>query len=151
MCRQVSRQEREENEAIKAGKIPQRFKANPNMQRQKDADARWIKKNDETHYGYKNHIAVDNAHKLIRNYEVTSAEVHDSQVFEEILADNTSQDVWADSAYRSEEIQMSLSAMEYRSHIHKKGTKTKPLTEKEKQANKKNPVFESESSMYLAQ
>jgi len=131
------RNKREENEKIKAGKIPQRFKDNPNMERQKDTDARWTKKNDETHYGYKNHITVDNAHKLIRNYEVTSSEVHDSQVFEEILADNTSQDVWADSAYRSEEIEMSLSAMGYRSHVHKKGTKKKPLTEKEKQANKK--------------
>jgi len=48
------------------------------------------RRNHENHYGYKNHIAVDNRHKLIRNYEVTSAEVHDSQVFYELLSDNTS-------------------------------------------------------------
>ena len=71
-------------------------------------------------FGYKNHVAVDNAHKLIRNYEVTSAEVHDSNVFEDILAANTSKDVWADSAYRSEEHEFILGEMGYRSHVHRK-------------------------------
>jgi len=28
--------------------------------------------------GYKNHACIDNKHKLIREYEATSAEVHDS-------------------------------------------------------------------------
>jgi len=59
-------------------------------------------------FGYKNHTTVDNKHKLIRNYDVTSAEVHDSQVFIEILAENTSRDVWADSAYQSEEHEIAL-------------------------------------------
>ena len=36
----------------------------------------WVKKNQDTHLGYKNHISVDNKHKMIRAYEVTSAEVH---------------------------------------------------------------------------
>jgi hypothetical protein len=26
---------------------------------EKDCDARWAKKNNETHYGYKNHVKVD--------------------------------------------------------------------------------------------
>lgn len=50
----------------------------------------------------KNHISVDVKHKLIRKYEVTGAEVHDSNIFENLLACNTSRDVYADSAYRSE-------------------------------------------------
>ena len=33
---------------------------------QKDVDARWTKKNDESFYGYKSHVGVDKAHKLIR-------------------------------------------------------------------------------------
>lgn len=129
------RNTREENAQIKAGDRPDRFKDNEHVGAQKDTDARWTKKNQETHFGYKNHASVDNKHKLIRNYEVTSAEVHDSQVFVEILAENTSKDVWADSAYRSEETELALEAMGYRSHVHKKGARNKPLTERDKKAN----------------
>lgn len=75
------RNTREENTEVKAKNIPERFENNSNVGSQKDAEARWAKKNKEKHFGYKNHSAVDNAYKLIRNYEVTSAEVHDSQVF----------------------------------------------------------------------
>ncbi|MBU2714382.1 IS5 family transposase [Zooshikella harenae] len=129
------RNKREENQQIKSGEIPERFENNPNVGRQKDTDARWTKKNEETHFGYKNHVTVDNAHKLIRDYKVTSAEVHDSQVFIEILAENTSADVWADSAYQSENNEISLAAMNMRSHVHKKGKKNKPLSERSKKAN----------------
>lgn len=129
------RNKREETQTIKSGKIPERFETNANVGRQKDTDARWAKKNEETHFGYKNHVAVDNAHKLIRDYKMTSAEVHDSQVFIEILAENTSSDVWADSAYQSENSKISLLAMNMRSHIHTKGKKNKPLSERNKKAN----------------
>ncbi len=32
---------------------------------------------NEIHFGYKNHTAVGHAHKLIREFEVTSAEVYE--------------------------------------------------------------------------
>ena len=129
------RNTKEENEQIKNGEIPKRFQENPNVGAQKDTDARWAKKNKETHFGYKDHIAIDNENKLIRNYEVSSAEVHDSHHFEELLTDNSSADVWADSAYRSEEHEMNLEAEGYRSQVHKKGKRNKPLTEREKKSN----------------
>jgi IS5 family transposase len=131
------RNSRDENEQIKNGETPERFESNPNVKRQKDVDARWTKKNNQTFYGYKNHITVDNQHKLIRNYEVTSAEVHDSKVFFELLADNNSTDVWADSAYRSEENEVTLAASGYRSHVHKKGYKDRPLSDRDTRANTK--------------
>ena len=131
------RNNREENRQIKQGEIPDKFTKNSNIGSQKDTDARWTKKNKEVHFGYKDHTTVDNAHKLIREYEVTSAEVHDSNVFEEILADNTSRDVWADSAYRSEEHELALEVMGYRSHVHKKGKTNKPLSERDKKANRR--------------
>ena len=62
--------------------------------------------------------------------------MHDSQIFEEILAENTSKDVWADSAYRSEEKELILELMGYRSHVHKKGKKIKPLSKRDRCANK---------------
>ena len=131
------RNTREENKQIKVGKIPARFEENPAVGSQKDTDARWTKKNDEVHFGYKDHIAVDHAHKLIGDYEVTSADVHDSQVFEEILAENTSKEVWADSAYRSEKKELILDIMGYRSRVHKKGKKNKPLSTRDQKANKR--------------
>lgn len=131
------RNSREENQQIKAGEIPDSFKEKPHKRQQKDTDARWTKKNQETHYGYKDHVSADNAHKLIRDYEVTSASVHDSQVFKEILADNTAKDIWADSAYRSEDHEQELKKSGYRSHVHKKGTRGRPLSEREQHANKK--------------
>lgn len=130
------RNTREENEMIKAGEVPERIANNPNVKRQKDLDARWTKKNNETHYGYKNHACVDNKHKLIRDYEVTSAEVHDSQVFHELLVDNTSKDVWADSAYFSEESEITLEAMGYRSHVHSRSYRGRPLSERQKKGNR---------------
>ena len=76
-------------------------------------------------------------HKFIRNYTVTDAAVHDSKVFEELLDDrNTSADVWADSAYCSSENVLRLGRLGYREHIQRKGCRHKPLTEREKRANR---------------
>jgi transposase, IS5 family len=84
------------------------------------------KKNGQKFYGYKDPIAIDNAYKLIRSYEVTSSEVHDSQVFYELLSENSSSNVWADCAYRSEENEIMLAADGYRSHMHKKAQRNAP-------------------------
>src|SRR5712675_1776247 len=50
------RNTKEENEAIKAGKTPEGWEPRPAKNAQKDKDARWTKKNDESFYGYKNHV-----------------------------------------------------------------------------------------------
>ena len=128
------RNSREENEAIEAGNPPADW--SEAKRRQKDVDARWTKKREQSHFGYKNHIAVDVKHKFIRAWQVTAANVHDSQVFEEILAKNTSRDVYADSAYLSEESQKRLTALGYRPHIQRKGQKNHPLSDWEKQGNR---------------
>ena len=131
------RNSRDENEAIKNGETPEAWRDKPNaMLRQKDVDARWTKKNAFSYYGYKNHVSVDNENKLVRRFAVTSAQVHDSQVFEELLDPyNTSADLWADSAYRSEDKQAWLEENGYRSQINTKGTRNKPLSEAAKRAN----------------
>lgn len=133
----IQRNSREENAQIKTGEKPERFAENPAVDRQKDVDARWTEKNGKKHFGYKDHISVDVAHKMIRDYEVTSAEVHDSNVFGEILSENSNQAVWADSAYRSEENEVLLEALDHRSQVHQKAKRGQPLTDRQKQANKK--------------
>ena len=128
------RNSREENEAIREGNPPTDW--SEAKRRQKDVDARWTKKREQNHFGYKNHIAVDVKHKFIRAWQVTAANVHDSQVFLELLARNTSRDVYADSAYLSEESQKRLTALGYRPHIQRKGQKNHPLSAWEKQGNR---------------
>lgn len=129
------RNTREENRRIKGGDIPEDW--SDHKKRQKDTDARWTQKNGQNHYGYKNHIDVDVKHKLIRSYEVTSASVHDSQVFETLLdEDNSSRDVWADSAYRSEEKLSELKKRKFREHLQRKGCRHKKLTDREAQGNR---------------
>ena len=64
---------REENAQIKSGEIPESFEENENKLRQKDVEARWAKKGDEVHYGYKNHVKADKTTKLIEDYEVELA------------------------------------------------------------------------------
>lgn len=130
------RNTRDENAAIKAGGTPEGWADDPAKRAQKDTDARWTKKHGRSHYGYKNHVNVDRRHKLVRRYQVTDASVHDSRVLDEVLdADNTASGVWADSAYRSAEIEAKLEERGLQSRIHRQGRRNKPLTEREKRGN----------------
>jgi IS5 family transposase len=105
----TQRNTREENVTIKAGDCPVDWDKQPAKRRQKDTEARWTVKHGVSHYGYKNHVNVDKQHKLIRRYTVTHAAVHDSQVLTDVLLPQTAgRAVWADAAYRSEEIESLL-------------------------------------------
>ncbi len=128
------RNTRDENKAIQNGQTPEDW-SEP-KESQKDTDARWTKKSGKNFFGYKNHVCVDVKHKFIRDFKVTDAAMHDSNVFEEILDEaNTSRDVWADSAYRSSEKLEQLEALGYREHVQRKGYRNRKLTKWEKQGN----------------
>ena len=58
---------------------------------------------------------------------------HSSDILD---GDNTALGVWADSAYRSAEIEAALKKKGLRSRIHRKARRNKPLSEREKQGNK---------------
>ena len=98
-------------------------------------DARWTKKNHETHYGYKDHVKVDVKDKLILAAVVTPASTHDSQAFAELV---TEQDkvVYADSAYVGGPIEAELESRKLRGEINEKGTRGHPLTEAQKESNR---------------
>jgi IS5 family transposase len=146
------RNSREENTAIKEGRMPEGWdvpesksaeemseeeKRMAHKVAQKDTDARWAKKNNETHYGYKDHVKADMETKLITSHEVTAANVHDSQTVAG-LVDEKDKALWADSAYTGEEIAKAILAKnpEIKLHIHEKGYRGHPLTEEQKAANK---------------
>ncbi len=64
--------------------------------------------------------------------------MHDSNVFEELLdPENTNADVWADSAYRSQEKEGKLADLGYRSQVSQKGKRNAPLIEAKQKANRK--------------
>ena len=144
------RNSRDENARIKKGEEPEDWPRN--KRRQKDVQARWTKKHGKSHFGYKNHISVDRQHKVIRKYAVSSAEVHDSQVFEALLDEhNSSADVWADSAYRSAEREADLKQAGYRSHVHRKGARGRQLNARAQEANRKRSTIRARVEHVFAQ
>jgi transposase, IS5 family len=131
------RNSREENQKIKEGGIPAEWEGKPNKKRQKDTDARWTKKNDETHFGYKNHIKADNRHKFIAGYKATCASTHDSQTLNDILDEkDRGREVWADSAYSGKEQKRILKKYKVKDRVHEKGHRNRPLDEKAKKRNR---------------
>ena len=132
------RNTREENQQLKEGNIPQKWEDNPNKLRQKDTDASWTQHNGQNHFGYKDHIKADTETKLITTYEVTPANVHDSIVLEELLdKQDRHQPLYADSAYRSKELEKKLKKKRIKSKIHEKGYRGNPLTAKQLKRNRK--------------
>lgn len=130
------RNSRSENREIKEGKLPEEWKSEEkemkNKVRQKDTDARWTKKRDERHYGYKNHIAADAGSKLILRYTSTSASVHDSREFKNLVrsGDKTA---YADAGYAGKEREL---PEDVEAVVCEKGYRNRPLTDLQKLSNK---------------
>ncbi len=124
------RNRRDENEEIRNGETPEEWKENPHKLAQKDTDARWTKKNDETHYGYKDHVKVDADSKISTDYATTSANVHDSNEFTEFLNEEDKV-VYADSAYVGKEVPDHVE-----NRVCEKGYRNNPLTDEQKASNR---------------
>jgi len=139
----IQRNSRDENAKIKKGETPEEWLvADPkakNKLEQKDVDARWTKKNNQNYYGYKNHVKVDKDSKIVVTYEVTSANVHDSQVAVDLF-DETDKAGFLDSAYVGEELEKEIRKKvnnpDFELNVIEKGYKNKPLTEEQKASNK---------------
>ncbi|MDO5396449.1 MAG: IS5 family transposase [bacterium] len=131
------RNTRDENKKIKAGEVPEEWENPENAHKlaQKDTDARWTKKNNETHYGYKNHVKCDAESKIITNYSVTDAAVHDSLECVNLL-EETDNALYADSAYSGAPIAEALPEG-CENHICEKGSRNHPLTSEQKESNRK--------------
>jgi IS5 family transposase len=134
------RNSREENKTIKEGGIPEEWEKPENIHKlaQKDTDALWTKKNNETHYGYKDHVKVDADSKMIVSFEVTDASVHDSRKIVE-LCDEKDEVINADSAYAGEGLERELKEKCGAGtvlKINEKGYRNKPLTEGQKESNR---------------
>lgn len=72
-----------------------------------DSEAVWTKKRGNYHHGYKMHACVDAEHGLVHGLMVTSADVHDSLVFGQML-DESDEIVYADESYDSQKNRLLL-------------------------------------------
>lgn len=129
---------KEEKEALEQEKRPESWGKPENQPRvrQKDTDARWTKKNNQSFFGYKDHVKVDAESKLISDYIVTDAAVHDSQATNSLVtikdAGNT---LFADSAYASTEMEVLAVMCKVDSQVHERAYRNTPLTEEQKTKN----------------
>lgn len=131
---------RGQNVQIKKGARPAGFDPNTVIGRQKDCNARRIEKNNEVHYGCKNHPKVDAKTKLVSDDTTTPASVHDSQVFEELI-NKEDEAVFADSTYQSGVKCKYLLKKNCQNFILFKATCNYPLSEEELATNKMRTRF----------
>jgi IS5 family transposase len=131
------RNNKDENDKIIKNEIPEDWKENPNKLNHKDINARWITKEKQRYYGYKNHIKVDAKSKIIKKFVTTDASVHDSQIIEKLLdRKDKNKELYADSAYSGKPIRKKLFKKDIINKIHEKGYRGKPITENQKIRNK---------------
>jgi IS5 family transposase len=122
------RNSREENKMIKEGKIPPAWEKQPRKLCQKDIDARWLTKNGVDYYGYKDHVLGDLETKLIRDYAVSEASVHDSQLLPELVNEtHRGAALLGDSAYKSVRTDAWLETIGVKNFIHDKAARNRPL------------------------
>ena len=130
------RNTKEENQEIREGRVPSQWQKKKNRHKlaQKDTDARWMTKNKERHYGYKDHIKMDKKSKMITKYRVTSAEVHDCRELKNLIEAKKDKRLYGDSAYTGEEVQSCI-PKKILNRIHEKGYRNRPLTRTQKRNN----------------
>jgi len=129
------RNSREENAAIKEGRTPEGWEETPEMLRQKDLEARWTKKNEVSHYGYKNHVKVDSKSKLIEGFVVTDAAVHDSQALEALLEVGDPK-TYTDSAYAGKACEAAFAAKQVEGKVIERAYRNKQLTARQRKRNR---------------
>ena len=96
-----------------------------------------------SYYGYKDHVKADLKSKIVTDYTVTAASVHDSTEFVNLL-EKDDKVVYADSGYIGKEDEFSqeiLKNVDFQ--ICEKGYKNRPLTEEQKKRNKEKSHFRS--------
>ena len=122
---------KEQREKLKSGEVPEEWgdPKHPQKLAQRDTDASWAKKGDESHFGYKDHVKVDMDSKIIVNYNVTTASTNDLKGAEGIF-DESDKAAYGDSAYPDLSLPEGVENM-----ISEKARRNKPLTEEQKQGN----------------
>ncbi len=106
-----------------------------NKAKQRDPEMRSTKKGNQWYFGMKGHFGVDSKSKLIHSVVATAANVHDSQVLEDLLHGQETR-VWGDSAYTGRREVIVRCAPGAKDFTNKKGHRHRPLTERDRARNR---------------
>ncbi|HMB93434.1 MAG TPA: IS5 family transposase [Rhodothermales bacterium] len=106
-----------------------------NRAKQRDPEMRQTKKGNQWYFGMKGHIGVDSKSKLIHSAATTAANVHDSQVLEDLLHGDETR-VWGDSAYAGQKKVMRECAPRAKDFTNRKGHAHRPLSEEDRARNR---------------
>ena len=112
---------------------PESEELTPPQARQRDREARWVKRPGKSVHGYKNHIVACTKHKLIVTSCVTPANVHDSQVALGLLEKvPIPGPVYADRGYDSAAIRSGLQSLGHEPRIAARAPRQTQETEEVK-------------------
>ena len=106
-----------------------------NQAKARDPEMQSTRKGHQWHFGMKAHIGVDSKTKLIHSVVATPANVHDSQVLDQLLHGNETR-VWGDSAYTGQKDRLARAAPKARDFTHARAARQRPLTETERSRNR---------------
>jgi IS5 family transposase len=106
-----------------------------NEEGERDPAMQQTKKGNQWYFGMKGHIGVDSKTKLIHSVATTSANVHDSQVVDQLLHGGETR-VWGDSAYVGQAERIRSVAPKAQIFVQAKGCKNRVLTPAERLANR---------------
>ena len=118
----------------KRGEPDEEPTATPREESQHDHDATGTKKGKTFYYGYKGHIGVDQGSDIIRTKRFTTASVHDSTEFSNLVSGDE-RAVFSDKAYANDEIKREFRAKGVYNGVLDKGRRNRPLSTKQKKDN----------------
>lgn len=106
-----------------------------NKAKARDPEMHSTRKGRQWYFGMKAHIGVDSKTKQIHSVVATPANVHDSQVLEDLLHGEETW-VWGDSAYSGQTETLHQAAPAAKDFTHEKGRRNQPLDEAAKARNR---------------
>jgi len=115
-----------------------------NEQQSRDPEMHQSKKGNQWYFGMKLHVGVDSQSGLVHSASVTSGNVHDSHELPNLLHGQESR-LYGDSAYRGEKQRERLKqiAPKARDFTNKRAHKNRPLSEADKQTNRRKSAVRS--------
>jgi IS5 family transposase len=106
-----------------------------NKDKARDPEMHQTRKGNQWYFGMKAHIGVDSRSKLIHSVVATAANVHDSQVLDDLLHGEETR-VWGDSAYSGQQDVLREQAPNARDFTQKKSSRHYALSAEERARNR---------------
>lgn len=122
---------------------------NKKKDKRQDKEASWVEKNKKYYFGYKSHAAMDMGSSLIHHLEMTTASVHDSQVWDELLH-GEEKAVFADKGYYDSGYKTVLRRQKTYCGILDKASKAHKLTKRQMKRNKQKSRVRSAVERFFA-